>query len=316
MADQFITRDMKRSNRNLLITGVVFALAAAALLFAAGGSVGRDRAPALVWGIILAFGALVPLTALAFRLKTAWHPTWRAAARYGDPYLIGLELGLELTEPTVARVKSLTVTPHWLLRRRVYGLDLIRLDDVMWAYRLDTQHYVNGIKGARTIEVKIHTRAGGMLKVQAGREYLGQQMLQKIQTCAPWAVIGYSSALESSWKRQRAEFVAVVDGRRAAAPSGAPRAAAQPGTPAGALLYPSTKGSLILLLGILGVGNPLGLLAWVLGHIERREVTGGRIAPSKAVTAGWALGIADTVLFAFFLLQLAIAPHHPPVVPR
>ena len=95
MADQFITRDMKRSNRNLLTTGVIFALAGALLFFVASQNVGTDRAPALVWGIILSCCALVPLTALAFRLKTAWHPTWRAAARYGDPYLLGLELGLE-----------------------------------------------------------------------------------------------------------------------------------------------------------------------------------------------------------------------------
>ena len=106
MADQFITRDMKRSNRNLLTTGVIFALAGALLFFVASQNVGTDRAPALVWGIILSCCALVPLTALAFRLKTAWHPTWRAAARYGDPYLLGLELGLELADSAVARVKS------------------------------------------------------------------------------------------------------------------------------------------------------------------------------------------------------------------
>jgi hypothetical protein len=316
MADQFITRDMKRSNRNLLTTGVIFALAGALLFFVASQNVGTDRAPALVWGIILSCCALVPLTALAFRLKTAWHPTWRAAARYGDPYLLDLELGLELADSAVARVKSLTVTPHWLLRQRIYGLDLVRLEDVMWAYRLDTQHYVNGIKGARTIEVKVHTRNGTILKVKVGREHLGQRMLQQIQSCAPWAVVGYSAALEATWKSQRAEFITVVDGRRAAVPSDAPRVPAPVGTPTGTVLYPSTKGSVILLLGIIGVANPLGLLAWLLGHIERREATGGRIAPSKAVNLGWALGIVDTVLFAFVLLQLVLAPHQPPVVPR
>ena len=186
----------------------------------------------------------------------------------------------------------------------------------MWAYRLDTQHYVNGIKGARTIEVKVHTRNGTILKVKVGREHLGQRMLQQIQSCAPWAVVGYSAALEATWKSQRAEFITVVDGRRAAVPSDAPRVPAPVGTPTGTLLYPSTKGSVILLLGIIGVANPLGLLAWLLGHIERREATGGRIAPSKAVNLGWALGIVDTVLFAFVLLQLVLAPHQPPVVPR
>jgi hypothetical protein len=34
------------------------------------------------------------------------------------------------------------------------------------------------------------------------------------------------------------------------------------------------------------------------------------------VNLGWALGIVDTVLFAFVLLQLVLAPHQPPVVPR
>lgn len=309
MTDQYLAQQIRRSNRNLLVTGVIFAVAASGLLLVGSRMAAGEAAPALVWGIILAVAALVPLAALAFRQRIAWHPVWRAANRYGDPDAIGREIALELVDPAVARVKSLTVTRHWLLRQRVYGMDMVRLDEVMWAYRLDTQHYVNGIKGAKTIEVKIFLRSGAFLKVQAGREHLAQRMLEQIQSNAPWAVVGYSAALEAAWKNQRTEFFAVVDGRRAAAPSDPRSAAPDPARRLPAALYPSTRGPVILLLGILGIGNPLGIVAWVLGHIERREVAKGTLAPSKSVNAGWTLGILGTAVFVLTLVVLFAAPH-------
>lgn len=315
----FIESEIRRGNRNLLITAASLGVPAAALL--AVGLTTADRGAtvaATTWGGILGVISLSFLVVLAIRLPAGWHPLLRGARRYGDPGEVGAAIAGELAEGSVARVKSLTVTPHWLLQRRAFGSRISSLRDVMWAHRLDTTQYVNGIKTGKRIELKVFLRNGTGIKLGAGREAVARQMMEQIQAKAPWTILGYTSDLEAAWKAQRAEFIAIVDRRRAAVESGAADTPARSSGPALPMpdLYPSTKAPLILILGILGLFTPLGVVAWILGHLERREVARGKLAPSTALTAGWALGIAGTVFFAVTMLSALIVAHRVPVVPH
>ena len=49
-----------------------------------------------------------------------------------------------------------------------------------------------------------------------------------------------------------------------------------------------------------------GPFAWAMGSKARAEVAGGRYAPSTALTLGWALGIATTVLLLMGVLGFTI----------
>ena len=307
----FLADEMRRSTRNLLVTAGALGAAAVSLLLA-------SRHPsALAWGTIFGTAAAVALVAALLRIPAGRHPTWRSAARYGDPEEVGREIGLELAGRDVARIDRFVTTPRWLLRKRVYGMDLTRLDEVVWAYRLDTQHSTNGIKTGKTIEVLIHLRSGKCLKFSAGHDYVARQMLERIREKAPWAITGYSPDLEAVWNGARGEMIAMVDGRRAeaaATPGSAPSVAAGGVPPVSFVpLLPSPRANMIFVLGLLGLFTPLGIVAWILGHLERREVERGRLAPSQLVTAGWALGIAGTVIFGTMMLVALAGAHHAAV---
>ena len=67
------------------------------------------------------------------------------------------------------------------------------------------------------------------------------------------------------------------------------------------------RGTLILILGILGVlcsCLPLGIVAWVLGHQELKDIDAGHVDPSGrgTVQAGKILGIVSVVIWVLAAL--------------
>ncbi len=72
-----------------------------------------------------------------------------------------------------------------------------------------------------------------------------------------------------------------------------------------------------MVLGIIGIvmlcccyylAGPLGIVAWVMGQIERNNIKRGespQVGMSMA-TAGWILGIVTTAFFALFLLLAVV----------
>jgi len=71
------------------------------------------------------------------------------------------------------------------------------------------------------------------------------------------------------------------------------------------------RGGMILTFGILGIlcCGPLGIVAWVMGASDLREIRGGRMDPSgRGLTqAGMVVGIIATIIFILMvLLQLAM----------
>ncbi len=62
------------------------------------------------------------------------------------------------------------------------------------------------------------------------------------------------------------------------------------------------RGNIVLILGILGIlctCLPLGIVAWVLGHQELKDIDAGQVDPSGrgAVQAGRILGIVSVVIW-------------------
>jgi hypothetical protein len=276
------------------------------------------RGPAYAWAVI--FG-LVGLTAgAALMLRTPApdrHPVWRRITLYGDPTIVSREIDREVESGASTTIQSLTVTPGWLVHRRMFGIDLARLEDVMWAYRSDTRYYMNGIKTGKAVEVCVHLRDGSRWKLAAGGADAATAMLEAVAAVAPWTTIGYSDELKAIWTSGRGEWIAAVDERRHGSVSEV--AGASPGTRradgrAQPRAYPSGRARTILGLGIAGllVPIPCALIALYLGHKERRQIADGIVLPSNEVTIGWALGIAGVGYLALMALAMLAVPLFAP----
>jgi hypothetical protein len=83
------------------------------------------------------------------------------------------------------------------------------------------------------------------------------------------------------------------------------------------------RGTVILVLGILGlvICGPLGIIAWVLGSSDLKEMDAGTMDPAGrgATNAGKICGIIATILMiigvivaaVFFVFGFAMAVSHP-----
>jgi hypothetical protein len=171
--------------------------------------------------VALAIG--VPCGALAI-----WNLT-KVGRRWGKPenHPIAKQLGTEpatvaaTIEQEVAASNShtigkTTITSNWLFRPTTYGLQALRLEDLVWFYQKVTTHRTNGIPTGKTYSTVLYDRAGRSFEMNA-KEAQVENVMTILYDKAPWAVTGYSDELQAMWKKQRASLVAQVDERRAAA---------------------------------------------------------------------------------------------------
>ena len=105
-----------------------------------------------------------------------------------------------------------TVTDNYLVTRTLLGFDVLRLADLIWAYKRVTQRRVNFIPVGKTFAAELKC-LGGNASIQ-GPEARIDKVLQIVAARAPWAAFGYSDELIKMWNNNNAEFCAAVDARR------------------------------------------------------------------------------------------------------
>jgi hypothetical protein len=140
------------------------------------------------------------------RLAPDRHPVLRALAPYGEPGEVRKQIEADFDGPTL-RIGRLQLTRDWLLSVRSWGLDVARVEDVVWAYK----RVVRG-EGA-SISAMICTRQGATFGIQ-GKDKDVDAMLKVLTECVPWALFGYDPRLDTFWSSEPQKLAAIVDERR------------------------------------------------------------------------------------------------------
>ncbi len=196
----FIESHVARGNRNLIITAVVL-IAIAAGLYAVGIWV-----PVPVAGV----AALIVLATWVRRvLDPRAHPVYKRLARYGDVAPLTQQVDEEFAgvradgEPHFGR--------RWLAQRHRFGLNLTPWDDVAW------MHVYSRVRNGVMTDCSVHVYSRHGDYVSAATEkstQAAEQLLRQLHERAPWAEVGYSSALKVEFQSERAKFLERVDARR------------------------------------------------------------------------------------------------------
>ncbi|HKC38893.1 MAG TPA: DUF6709 family protein, partial [Gemmatimonadales bacterium] len=90
--------------------------------------------------------------------------------------------------------------------------DLLRLDDLLWAYKKITKHSVNFIPTGKSHEA-ILACYGGIAVIKAKEKRVDEILAFSAQR-APWAVLGYSAELATIFNKKVDEFAGAVEQRR------------------------------------------------------------------------------------------------------
>ena len=167
-------------------------------------------------------GALVLIVLLVWKGRPAWryardpsaHPLVARTAAWvrGDPMVVAVEAEREFDAPRFKGGNGWRGGDKYLVRSSFFTFDLLRFEDLLWAYKKITKHSVNFIPTGKTYEA-ILTCYGGTATI-TGKEKRVDEILAFSEQRAPWAVLGYSDELSTIFNKKQDEFVAAVEQRR------------------------------------------------------------------------------------------------------
>ncbi|HYE20878.1 MAG TPA: DUF6709 family protein [Tepidisphaeraceae bacterium] len=169
---------------------------------------------ACVWAPITAIAAWNLVKGARRISDPSSHPVARSLGALGDPAALGAALDREMPGAQVIG-RKVRVTPSFLVRERAFGLDLIPLADVVWAYKKETKTKSYGVTTNTSYATVVNDRRGQSIECPLTAAQV-DQLLATIYVAAPHAIVGYDAQLEQTWKSRRAEFLGAVDARRAA----------------------------------------------------------------------------------------------------
>jgi hypothetical protein len=151
------------------------------------------------------------LPAWRYARDVSSHPVVKRVAAWGDPLGTAVEARREAGSPRY-KGGGWSVTDKYLIRRAPFAFDLLRLSDLLWAYKRVTKHSVNFIPTGKTYSGML-VCYGGAAEV-TGREKNVDALLAFAAERAPWAILGYSDDLNNLFKKKPQDFCAAVEQRK------------------------------------------------------------------------------------------------------
>lgn len=163
---------------------------------------------AFITAFLVSIPSIWTLVLMLYRmLAPRRHPLMRKLAAMGDVNGARASINSEIAGPNVLKIGRLIVTPSWLLSVDFADVNVVRLEDVVWAHKLT----VRG-QGA-SVQAVIYSRGKTKFEV-VGTESQVNQMLHIVADRLPWVSIDYTQALDSAWSSNPDEFVSRVDEAR------------------------------------------------------------------------------------------------------
>ena len=175
-------------------------------------------------GVLAVLGLLGLFNIVRWVLRNsnkAAHPIMKQLAKFGDAQQAAQQINAQIPADSKG---PLVTSPNWIATITALGAKLQRTDDLIWAHIIRTQHKTYGVTTSKTSALRIYDRNGKMQTVNFGTKAgKAEEFQDLLKANAPWVLVGYSDEIEKTWKKNRAEIIAAVDARRAAAnrPAGA-----------------------------------------------------------------------------------------------
>jgi hypothetical protein len=154
-------------------------------------------------------------TVMARREDFLEHPISRQLKKYGDPReLAGLiEHEVRDSAHTVS-IGGLTITKNWILSRHTWGMEVRKLDDLVWAHRheLTTTVYFVPVNKTQSMYMYFNDRSKFMVSPALTD---CDQILATLLERAPAAIYGFSVERAKMWSKAPAVMIAEVETNRA-----------------------------------------------------------------------------------------------------
>ena len=140
------------------------------------------------------------------------HPLVTRMASWGDPLGVAVAAEREFGSPRYKGGDGWRVGDTYLLQSKVFRFDVLRLQDLLWAYKNVTKHSFNFIPTGKTYQA-ILACYGGSAMIDGGEKQV-DAILAFAHQRVPWAVPGYTPDIATLFKTKAPEFARAVEERR------------------------------------------------------------------------------------------------------
>jgi hypothetical protein len=169
------------------------------------------------WGIGI---GIALLALLAWKARPAWrglqdpgsHPLAARVGKWGSPVDASAAIEREWHAPGNKRLGKWTITERYLIQSALFRFNVLRFEDLLWAFKKVTKHSVNFIPTGKTYQAIVHAY-GGTAELPGSQKKV-DEMLQDAVKRAPWAVVGFSAEIQQTFTKQNRDFCAAVEERR------------------------------------------------------------------------------------------------------
>lgn len=148
--------------------------------------------------------------------KLELHPLGKRLVEFGDFDVITNQINSQVAicSNNFVLGKKLIITNSWLIQRKFYHIDLLQLEQIVWAYQKVTRHKTNGVLTGTNYSALVINKSGKNLEIPATREEEVKAIITEIVKRIPWIIVGYTDDLQKTWQKDKALFCAIVQQRR------------------------------------------------------------------------------------------------------
>jgi len=142
----------------------------------------------------------------------ASDPVVKRVAGWGDPIGIAHEIERQYTQMVWIRRLNVALTPDYIVNDAFFTFDVLRFDDLLWAYMKVIKKSVNFIPAGKDYQA-VFVCYGGTMTLQASES----QVLDVVKRCAeraPWAAIGFTPEIEQYYTKRTQEFCQAIEARK------------------------------------------------------------------------------------------------------
>jgi hypothetical protein len=129
------------------------------------------------------------------------HPVYKALSAFGPAESVAASVNAEVAGPRAATLGTTVITPHWLLRRGPFRIDVVHLDDLVWVYKKVTRS-----RSGRIYTAVLCTKQGRQVVI-ATMEARVDQIVTTLAQRAPWAYVDYTAQRAKEWKTNRQAMI-------------------------------------------------------------------------------------------------------------
>lgn len=164
-------------------------------------------------GLIAVFATVVGSLAFVRWRNPSGHAVIQQLSKRADGPALFTAMQAQVNQGSVTKVGKYVLTPQFAIYQGFFEIKLQLLDELLWAYKnvVKTRIYYvipTGKKFSASLNFQNATLAIN------GKESAVDSVLQHIERHAPWALLGFDEAIETTYKKNKAQLLQIVSQRK------------------------------------------------------------------------------------------------------